>query len=168
MIRGVSENHAVALLKNVKPDQPVEEQLKWADQLIARSRGRIYNPAGFYVYVVKEDIRPPFLLSGDATAPEGEQPETNSAPPEQKLVDREAYERFCDAEIAKNLGKEAPEALERLLEAKKKEILAQFPSARHWTAQDQLQLAQAAVRGDLSRKFSLPTLEDFVSGRYRE
>lgn len=155
--RGISEKQAAALLKSVKPEQPVKEQLEWADRLIAGSHGRIHNPPGFYVYVIKQDLRPPDSGAAEITLPEQAAP-TGATP------NRQQYDRFCAAEVEKYIVSELPpERLKDLILNKRQEILDQFPSARHWPPSDLANLAHAGVRADLARTLPLPTYEEFSS-----
>ena len=55
--RGIVENQAKRLLKAIAPDQPVLDQIEYADYLIAQANRSIANPPGFYVYVLREDVR---------------------------------------------------------------------------------------------------------------
>jgi hypothetical protein len=151
--RGVADGQASALLKGLKAGQPLKQQLEWADYMIARSQGRIYNPPGFYVYVVKADIRPPSVAdSTDQTAVE---PDPS---PENAGKTNQAYERFRESELDRKVA-QAP----GLIDAKKQEILAQFPSARFWSSEDLQQLAQAAAKAELARTAQLPTLDEFLA-----
>jgi hypothetical protein len=160
--RGVSEKQAATLLKSAKPGQPVTKQLEWADYLIARSQGRIYNPPGFYVYIVKEDIRPPAPSPEDPAKPSGATAGENPPTPEDAVAERQAYQRFRDFEIDKHLASYSGAALEDLIEAKQEEIRSQFSSTRFWSPQDLAQLAKAAVRADLAHNLPLSSLEDFL------
>ena len=57
--RGIAENQARRLLKSIPTDQPVLDELEYADSLIAQANRSIANPPGFYVYMLREDVRPP-------------------------------------------------------------------------------------------------------------
>ena len=64
--RGITESKARTLLANLKPNQPILEQLAHADALIAQApRGKIRNPAGFYVRFIEENnlVPQPFKSS---------------------------------------------------------------------------------------------------------
>ncbi len=57
--RGVSESGARKLLARIPADRPVRALLEWGDQEIARQRGKIENPAGFYIRLLEEHSAPP-------------------------------------------------------------------------------------------------------------
>jgi hypothetical protein len=155
--RGVSESQAAALLENVKAGQPVKDQLEWADHLIARSRSRIHNPPGFYVYVIKQDLRPSEPWAEEIATAAPAEPATDASR-------RRQYDRFCAAEVEKYVNSELPqERFKELILNKQKEILDQFPSARQWPPSDLDKLARAGVRADLARTLPLPSYEEFSS-----
>jgi Replication initiator protein A len=55
--RGINEPFARRLLRQIPEDQPIVDQLEWGDHTICNSKS-ITNPPGFYVYLLKENIRP--------------------------------------------------------------------------------------------------------------
>jgi hypothetical protein len=48
MKRGVTERVSISLLKDLRPDQQVMDQLEWGDHLVFHSpnKHKFYNPAG--------------------------------------------------------------------------------------------------------------------------
>ena len=58
--RGVTRRRARRLLAAVFPTQDVLRQLEWGDFVIARAaKGTFWNPAGFYVALVRDNLEPP-------------------------------------------------------------------------------------------------------------
>jgi hypothetical protein len=60
--RGVSERKARQLAMDVEEQQPVEDQIEYAGHLIdqdRRKKGKITNPAGFFIWVIEENISVP-------------------------------------------------------------------------------------------------------------
>jgi hypothetical protein len=58
--RGITEKACLLLLRNLKPEQQVMEQLEWGDYLLRTAPPRtFYNPSGFYLHLVKENVIPP-------------------------------------------------------------------------------------------------------------
>lgn len=55
--RAILETQAARLLKSLPGDQPVMDQIEYIDSII--QRGRIENPPGFYVSMLKENIPVP-------------------------------------------------------------------------------------------------------------
>jgi hypothetical protein len=161
--RGISQSQAAALLANAKPGQPILEQLAWADELIARAQGRIYNPPGFYIYLIREDIRAPGLTTA---SPDTADPAPASGPPapDHPPQVHRAYEDFCAAKLQQHIRSTYSDAeLAALLDRKRLEIQAQFPSAKLWSPDSLSRLAEAALRADIARQILLPTLRQFAA-----
>ena len=61
MKRGITERVSISLLKDLKPDQQVMDQLEWGDHLVFHSpnKHKFYNPAGLYIHLIKENATPP-------------------------------------------------------------------------------------------------------------
>src|SRR3990172_2794846 len=58
--RGISQKTAQVLLSNLAVGQPVMDQLEWGDFQISQApKGKFYNPAGFYIRLIEENITPP-------------------------------------------------------------------------------------------------------------
>jgi hypothetical protein len=58
--RGITEKACLSLLRNLKPEQQVMDQLEWGDYLLRTAPPRtFYNPSGFYLHLVKENVIPP-------------------------------------------------------------------------------------------------------------
>jgi hypothetical protein len=63
--RGVSAKVASALARDCQNEQASLDAIQWGDHLINQAKpGEIRNPAGFYVYLVREKIAPPPAFSG--------------------------------------------------------------------------------------------------------
>ncbi len=60
--RGVAERKARQLALEVDENQPVMDQIEYAEYLVQqdrRSRGRISNPAGFYIWTIEQNLSVP-------------------------------------------------------------------------------------------------------------
>jgi hypothetical protein len=61
--RNIPDRQAKKLLANIAEGQEVMDQLEWGDYWIRQNSGsKILNPPGFYIYLIKENIRPPELF----------------------------------------------------------------------------------------------------------
>jgi hypothetical protein len=54
--RGVSEKQARQVLAVLTPNQPVLDQLEWGDSQVEQTPGKIRNPAGFYVSLIRDNV----------------------------------------------------------------------------------------------------------------
>jgi len=62
--RGVGEADAIPLLNNLLPGQFVLDLLEYGDYLIARKQGKIENPPGFYISLLRRNVPlPPGFIS---------------------------------------------------------------------------------------------------------
>src|SRR6202011_5628559 len=102
--RGIAEARARTILQRLRSDQPVMEQLLWADSTLKKSRsGSIRNPPGFYIYVLESNILPPA-----EAAPKARIMKAEPKSPDAAL--RTSYERYRQAEVERyideQIGKE--------------------------------------------------------------
>jgi hypothetical protein len=131
--RGIREHDAHGLLAVLKPSQPVLDQLEYADHLIARKRGRIENPPGFYISLLQRDVPVPanFLTSRKAKAIQ----ESHSAKQEALTRKREtaqAAEAAEEARLAAQLEQLSEPDRITLLAQVKAELLKRNPAMAHW------------------------------------
>jgi len=158
--RGVVESQARRLLRSIPVDRPVLEQLEYADHLIERGRGAIANPPGFYLYILRQNIRPP---AGFESARERRRKAAaSSLPGDGSALSRRQeldYEQHCRAQVARHL--EAMPAAER--EARLAEQLAEL--RRKWRRLPPAtlrEMAEATLLRSLRETLPLPTWEQFV------
>lgn len=155
--RGINLAQARKLLRSAPEGQPILAQLQWGDVLIARSRGRIENPPGFYAYLIKEDVLPP-------RPPREPVQQTLSEAFDPAPAERteQAYEEHCrQLAIAWLEQNHTPEAYRQLLEEKGKEVRRQYPAAQFWTDQQLNEVAEALLRGEALKQTPVPTFAQF-------
>ena len=161
--RGISENEARKLLRAATPEQPIAEQLAWGDHLVAASRERIFNPPGFYVYLIREKVLPPAEFLASCAEPQPATP----APAGQEDPDPRgrqlAYEEYRRAEIEHYIATHyTPERYEELQLEKQRAIRKQYRSAAFWPAEHLRQVAEGALRTDAANTVEFVRFEDFI------
>lgn len=159
--RGISPSQARKLVASAGDGQRVLAQLRWGDVLIARGKGRISNPPGFYAYLIKEDVVPPAMVK------EPEQPTLSEEfdPPAAGRTEQD-YEEHCrQIAISWLAARYSPEAYRALLEQKMKEIGRQYPAAQFWSEAQLVEVAEGLVRGDALKHADVPTFSQFREGR---
>lgn len=160
--RGVSEKQARKLLEDAGPDQPVLEQLAWGDRLISQSRQRIYNPPGFYIYLIRERVLPPSTFESPGRQ-EAQQrlplaPVPAAAEPGQRL----AYEEYKRMEIDHFIAVHyTGERYAELIAEKSQEIRKQYKSATFWSADNLREVAEGAVRAEVSARIQFVSFDNF-------
>ncbi|MFN7939228.1 MAG: hypothetical protein U0R19_38240 [Bryobacteraceae bacterium] len=158
--RGISPSQARKLVSSAGDSQRVLAQLRWGDVLIARGKGRISNPPGFYAYLIKEDVVPP------AAVKEPVQPTLSEEfdPPAVGRTEQE-YEEHCRQIASAWLAaRYSPEDYRALLEQKMKEIGRQYPAAQFWSEAQLVEVAEGLVRGDALKHADVPTFSQFREG----
>lgn len=96
--RGISSTDAREILTSLPPDQPVLDQLEWGDYQVAQSRGKITNPAGFYISLLQRNTNPP---------PTFETSTARNARHRAELERQEALQRETEAQLAVEAAAEA-------------------------------------------------------------
>ncbi len=114
--RGITERKARQLALDVPDSQPVMDQIEYADFLVhqdSRSRRKISNPAGFFIWAIESNLTIPnnFETSRKRQLRESqEQAQTEERFRSMRLENE--YDEFCQGEVRKRL--EADYDAERL------------------------------------------------------
>lgn len=158
--RGITTAQARKVLVALPEGQPVLAQLRWGDRLIARSRGRIENPPGFYTYLLKEDVVPPREFLEPLQPTLSAALESEAAPASEAA--QQAYEEHCrQLAIAWLEEHYSEDAYQRLLEEKGREVRRQYPAAEFWSAQQLQEVAEGLLRGEALKQAKVPTFAEF-------
>jgi Replication initiator protein A len=130
--RGVAERKARQLALDVPDDQPVFDQIEYAGHLIQqdrRGRGKISNPAGFYIWAIENNVSVPTEF--ETSRKRQSRDEKQQAANEQRLRRLELeseYDRFCQEQILKRLEADySGERLESALHEQMKAIRREQP-----------------------------------------
>ena len=110
--RGVSLAKAKELSHDREEDPTLVDSLEWGDHLIRQARpGAFRNPAGFYIYLVREGIKPPvdFETTRQRAARQAQQAEEQERHFERCQLQR-AYEEYVDNEAAKYVNERISDA----------------------------------------------------------
>jgi len=130
--RGVSERKARQLALEIADEQPVLDQVEYADYLIQqdrRNRSKIANPPGFYLWAIENNLCVPAEFE---TTRKKElhrlQQQANSDQNFKMLQLQIDYDQFCEEKIRRRLEAEyPPERLETSLRDQMKTIKRQQP-----------------------------------------
>jgi len=162
MRRGVSQPQARKLLGKTAPGQLVMEQIQWGDRLIRENRGRIYNPPGFYIYLIRENVLPPaeFLSELHQTqAPaDPEAAKSNGADPEHL----HAYEEYRRQEIQHYIDVHyPPQMYEDAITQIEKRVQKQYRSAALWRSENLREVAAGLLRHEVASRLTFVSFEEF-------
>ncbi len=160
--RGITPAKARRLLTLEKDPAVILQQLEWGDHLIRQSGStRFYNPPGFYIHLIRQNITPPPGFTGGGLAPGAEPRQSETQATDTNL--QQAYQAYLKR------TREAFAALpdnraeyEALVERKKSELLSQYRSLAFSPKETLERLAEQAAAAELARRAPVQTFEEFV------
>ncbi len=160
--RGITERQARKLLEGIPADQPVLEQLEWADGII--QSGRIENPAGFIHAVIRNNERVPETFESEARREAQVQLASRDvADHGQKMAEERLYDEYIQQSVAVAVGElYAPEEYEAAIRRLEPEVRKQYPNIPPSTVND---LCKARLRAEIRSSLPLMTLGEFLSQR---
>src|SRR5579871_1800449 len=175
--RGVREDRARQLLLDLPDDQPVMDQIEWADAEIdrkSRSREPIANPPGFYIYLLRSDYPVPAnfetshkkRLRDEARQRDLESRARHAELELEAYEQRERYDAFLAQETDSHIKTMPPAAVDRRLREHMKTIQREVSQYR-WPEVALREFAWRKLREEVASELELPRLEEFLrsSGR---
>ena len=163
--RGVSEPVARQLLALIPDDQPIADQIEWGDYLIQTSRaGKFRNPAGFYVYLLRNGVLPPREFeTSRVRAARLEQATTSSRSTVRRLELENEYAEYRLRVVEEARARAFPgDLLRAKVSELKAELCSQTPEAEGWLPVRLEELAMQRLNAEILKELSLPTLEEFA------
>jgi hypothetical protein len=169
--RGIREDIGRRLLLDIPTYQCVRDQLEWGDYLIQSApKGKFFNPAGFLVYLIRNNIEPPPHFETSARRELRRQAEERHK--QSRAIDaanelrqmrlQEAYKEYQDQEIEAYLRQTvSPEELDRQMKQIRKELLKEFRSAEMWPEETQKTVVMQKLKCMYQSKVPLLTFEEF-------
>lgn len=169
--RGVVERKARQLALDLPESQPVMDQLEYADELIARDRkgrGKISNPAGFYVWAVEQNLSVPETFE---TSHRQRHRESAARAVQQEEVRRMGqeleYDEFCRACVADRVAKDF--SGERLDVAVREHLKALKREQPEWFERvctaTRREVAMGRLEGMIRQNLSLPPFSEWIGTR---
>lgn len=162
--RGISEAGAREALLSTERGQNIMDQLEWGDHLISRSsRGRINNPPGFYLYLVKNNVVPPeqFETTGKRRLRERAEAERAQAGLEQAALEiayldyrKRAVDRFIETTLSEDSYREA-------VEANKLELKRTYKPSAPLKDEVWSEMAVSRLRSEIAKTIDLVDFETF-------
>jgi len=163
--RGVSESVGRQVLAAIPDDQPVQDQIEWGDYLIHSSRaGKCRNPAGFYVYLLRNAVLPPreFETARRRMA-ERQQAASGSSDSLRRLEMENAYAEYRLRSVEQARQEVYPgELLRRKIADLKSEICTETPEADGWLPVRLEELALQKLNAEIAKELPLLTLDEFA------
>lgn len=130
--RGVAERKARQLALDIADDQPVSDQIEYAEYLTQqdrRGKRKISNPAGFLIWAIENNLCVPPEFETSRKKRLRESQERSESEQQQRRVQLEIeYDEFCQQQIEKRLKSGyPPERLEAALREQMKTIKREQP-----------------------------------------
>jgi hypothetical protein len=163
--RGVTPKVAQQLLSRVRDSYLVLDQLEWADYLIGKNPDGFYNPAGFYVTVLRDNVPVPSTFETSRLRALRAAGRAESERREARLSElRVAYDQYCSAEVERHIERTyTTEGFARMVEGQKQEFLASKKrDFTRWRAEQFTEYATAHVRRKVSRDVTVPSFQEYL------
>ena len=166
--RGVAERKARQLALDIPEAQPVMDQIEYADFLVAqdrRGRGRIVNPAGFYVWAVEQNLTVPAEFETAGRRSRREIRARAGADEASRMSALKIdYDDFCQEQVRRNLertytGEKLEAAIREQLKILKREQHEWFARVPESTRRE---VALCRLRTVVREQLSLPSLEQWA------
>jgi hypothetical protein len=160
--RGISPTRARRILALGRDPERILEQLAWGDHLIQEAgSGRFYNPPGFYVHLIRQDITPPAGFAAKRADQAADSSIRGATPCD--LERKRAYEAYVEqqreayAKLPENWAE-----YQTLVERKKSELVNQYRSLALSPKETLQGLAEQAAMAELGRRAPVPSFEEFL------
>jgi hypothetical protein len=165
--RGIGRHQATRLLKGVTDTQTVLDQLEYGDHIVMTAEsGRIRNPPGFYIYLIKDKIMPPdsFLTSRAKKVMEEAKEARAKEAHEEARLELEYYE-FVNTQVDEYLkATYSEDDYKALVENKEQELLHGDSKAvfSAWGPDTLSAFAENQLRKEIASRLPIPTFRDFA------
>lgn len=166
--RGILQSEAVRIIDSLDlgPEEHLSDILDWGDHLIRQAGpGKIYNPSGFYVHLVKERAFPPASFETSRKhrlRQEAQQVIAQTLQDEARI--KLAYDDYITAQIDIYVAQN-PEQFQEILEAKR-EHLKDHKALGLWDDELITRMAVPSARSEILKKIGATTFASFTA-QYR-
>lgn len=149
-------------LRNLAPGQHVMDQLEYGDSV----KGR--QGPGFYVWLLKNNVTPPDDFPTSRKRRLWDEARQAREHKDQQRASLElAYDHYREQEIEKHISGLREGKYPELVEAKKKELAAQYKNFARYNPSQLEKLAERAVRAELAKWVALDTFEAFCEQEHQ-
>ncbi len=167
--RGVAERKARQLALDIDDEQPVADQIEYAEHLIQQDRhgrGKIANPAGFLVWAIENNLAvPPEFQTAEKRRLLKARQEAASDQYFRRLQLKNEYDTYTEQQISRYLDSHYPdERLEAALRDQLKIIRREQPD---WFARvpdsTRREIAMSRLRSEVRGALNLPSFERWAT-----
>ena len=168
---GIREDTARHLLLDVPDGQAITDQLEWGDHLLhCGGKEKFFNPAGFLVYLIRNNIEPPAHfetsrrreLRQQSADKQNSERMAQAATQSREMKLENTYKEYQDQEIEAYLERTlSQDDLERELRRIGKELLKEFKSAEFWPDQTKRTVAMQKIKKAHESEVPMLSYEEF-------
>lgn len=166
--RGIRLDRARAVVESLPDEGLVLDQLEWGDYLIAQNSGeKIYNPPGFYLYLIRSGLYPPENFETTRRKQRCEEMKREqTAGKLEKICMELDYEDYRKAQVEAHLNSHyTDETYAMALATKKQEMRQLYRETTRWRDDAVTDLARARLRGEIAKDLPLLSFEEFCRQR---
>lgn len=162
--RGIAKGPATKILAAPRERQKILDQLEWGDFLIQSQPGKYRNTAGFYVYLLTENVNLPATF--ESSRQRKQRAEAQTAVDQAYLATMKlenAYEVYRSAAVDEFIRDHVTESdLAAVTERKRKHLAASFKTFRLLPAETIQSMLRAAVSGEIAQRVKILSFTAFV------
>jgi hypothetical protein len=159
--RGIVETQARKLLDASATVEAIQGQIEYADYVVGIQGPKMTNPSGFYVWVLRENLRPPANFETSAQRRQREERKKQKQAEEIRLLaEEEAYDRYCREKVEAHLATLSEREMAELNVKYFREVKAQWPKLPQATLRD---IARCKMEKAFRSSLQLMSFESFVS-----
>jgi hypothetical protein len=170
--RGISEATSRRLLAGLAIGQQILDQLEWGDYQIRQApSGKFYNPAGLYIRLIRENIKPPKNFESSRKRQLREAAHRTCQQQQEERARLElAYLEYRDQTIERYIQKNySKEFYASSVRAKKSELLDQDRRLKDkWNDQTLTHIAEKKMKHDIATRIPLLSFEKFCNRERHE
>jgi len=157
--RGIDEKTARRLMLDMRDDCDVLETIEWIDTIVSRNRGKLVNPPGLYISLIKDGITPP---PGFVSSRKRQEISRQDQVRDARLVQRTRIEReyrdYREKEVTAYLNALAADIRSTLLKRTRTRAKEQYPMM---TAAQIDDIALKAAMREVEPEVNLATFDEF-------
>lgn len=165
--RGITENKGKKILASLQAGQQVLDQLEWGDYLIQSDPAKFRSPAGFYVYLLTENVIPSaaFETNRQRKAREEAQDRAESERLRQMRLQDE-YDDYRSQQVEDYIHSQVLESELTEITARKRQHLAQsYRNFRLMPQETIKSMVWGAVKAEIRPRVKFLSLEEFAAQR---
>jgi hypothetical protein len=133
MGRGISETATRKLLTELPAGYPTLDTLEWGDTQVSTSRGKITNPPGFYISLLRDRTTPPPTFESSAIRKARHEADLRKQQALQEEEARRLAEEEAEEQRLDQFQAAEPQAYQALYDRAKTELYSQFPNLQRFS-----------------------------------